>query len=233
MRIAIFDVGTRNFAMIIEHPRNDAIKAMENTYKKLPDKDRIKEGRPHSEKVSKMLSSFYTQSETEKLELFDPNQGSKEGLTDNTRRNLFQFLEKNRSDLRMCKYIAIEEQFYNPRMGVINKPALLLAESCYTWLLLNVPNAILSYTPSRYKTALLACPKESLKVDRETGLRILTKWEKSDRKKWSIEKAKEIYEMRGDSKMIEYIDGRKGDDVSDCLLMSIAFVLKTFVMSNQ
>lgn len=230
MKIAIFDVGTRNFAMIIEHPRDSAIKKLAHNYKSLPEKEKIKEGRQHSPKLTSFLEEYYTQSETLKMELFDPNQGSKEGLTDKTRKNLFEFLETHKSELRLCKYIAIEEQFYNPRMGVINKPALLLAESCYTWLLLNMPNSIISYTPSRYKTALLACPKESLKIDKETGLRILTKWEKSDRKKWSIEKAKEIYKMRGDTKMIEYIEGRKGDDVSDCLLMSIAFVLKTFVM---
>lgn len=230
MKIAIFDVGTRNFAMIIEHIRNSAIDRSRNIYKKLSTKEQIKEGRPHSQKVTEMLNEFYTQSETINLELYDPNQGEKSGLTDMTRKNLFSFLAKNKKELSQCKYIAIEEQFYNPRMGIINKPALLLAESCYTWLLMNIPNSILSYTPSRYKTALLACPKESMKVDKETGLRMLKKWEKSDRKKWSIEKATEIYMLRGDDKMIEYIKNRKGDDVSDCLLMTVAFVLKNFIM---
>jgi len=232
MKLAVFDVGTRNFAMIIEHTPGEAIKKLQHGYKHLPAKDKIKEGRPHASALQKILEEYYTKCRTVKLELYDPNQGSKEGLTIQTRKNLFEFLESHKKDLIGCGFIAIEEQYYNPRMGVINKPALLLAESCYTWLLLNVPNVPVEYTPSRYKTALLACPKESLKVDKETGLRILTKWEKSDRKKWSIAKAKEIYKLRDDAVMIDYIDGRKGDDVSDCLLMSIAFVLKTWVMDQ-
>lgn len=230
MKIAIFDVGTRNFAMIVERVRNSAVKKLEYNYRHLPEKEKIKEGRQHSDRLCGLLNDFYKECETIELQLYDPNQGEKNGLTESTRRNLFTFLEKHRALLASCDYIAIEEQFYNPKMGVINKPALLLGESCFTWLLLNTHQIPISYTPSKYKTSLLSCPKESLKVDKESGLRMLTKWEKSDRKKWSIQKAKEIYTLRGDEKMLEYIDGRKGDDVSDCLLMSIAFVLKTFVM---
>lgn len=230
MRIAIFDVGTRNFAMIIERVNNKALKDLKRLYAKLPEKEKIKEGRQHSDTLQEYLREYSKECSTEHLELYDPNQGEKDGLTHETRKNLFKFLESHKEKIKMCDKVAIEEQFYNPKAGVVNKPALLLAESCFTWLMLNVPNCYPVYTPSKYKTALLSCPKESMMEDKETGLRIMKKWDKPQRKKWSVEKAKEIYTLRGDETMLKYISERKGDDVSDCLLMSIAFVLKEYVM---
>jgi len=230
MRIAIFDVGTRNFAMIIEKVRNSALKNLVRLYSKLPEKEKIKEGRQHSETLKGYLNQYYKECSTEHLELYDPNQGNTDGLVIQTRKNLFKFLEEHKEILKTCDHIAIEEQYYNPKAGVVNKPALMLAECCFTWLLLNIPSCKPVYTPSKYKTALLACPKESLMVNKE-GLRMLTSWGKPQRKKWSVEKAKEIYELRGDKKMLEYMEKmKKGDDVADCLLMSIAFVLKHFVI---
>lgn len=232
MQIAVFDVGTRNFAMLIEKISGKDIDDLGDKYDKLLKKDKIVEGRPHCQKLKDMMNEFYVKGKTKKLELFDPNKGEACGLTNDTRRNLFEFLEDNKEELSRCTYIAIEEQFYNPKCGIINKPALMLAETCYTWLLLNT-NADISYTPSKHKTSLLGCPKESMKVDKESGLRMLKKWDKSDRKKWSICVAKEIYTLRGRDDMVEYIEGRKGDDVSDCLLMCMAFILKNFVMIDK
>lgn len=230
MRVAIFDVGTRNFAMIIEHISNSALKNLIRLYSKLPEKEKIKEGRQHSSRLQEFLNNYCKECTTEHIELYDPNQGESNGLTVSTRKNLFDFLETHKESLKNCEYIAIEEQFYNPKMGIVNKPALMLGECCYTWILLNIPDVIPMYTPSKYKTALLACPKESMVEDKD-GLRTLKKWGKPQRKKWSVEKAKEIYGLRDDQKMLDYMnDIKKGDDVADCLLMSIAFILKQFVI---
>lgn len=228
MRIAVFDIGTRNFAMIVEEISNRGIKNLCKSYELLSEKEKIKQGKMHCEKLVAMLQEYYTTGKTILLKLFDPNKGES-GLTNNTRLNLFEFLETHKKVLKTCSYLVLEEQYYDPSIGVINKPALLLGESCYAWLLLNIHEKV-SYTQSKLKTALLSCPKEAMMVDKKTGLRMLKKWTKTDRKKWSQVLAKEIYGLRGDSRMIKYIEERKGDDVSDCLLMSIAFILNEFVM---
>lgn len=228
MKIAILDMGTRNTAIIVEEIPNRSIKVFRDGYSKLAKKCKIIEGRPHHPSVVDMLKEYTRSGTTLLLELYDPNTGNKEGLTNRTRQNLHRWLNTYKSLLLRCDYIAIEEQFYSPQTGTINKPALLLAESAYSWFLINEMDV--QYTPSKLKTAILGCPKESLMIDKETGLRVLKKWEKSDRKKWSQQVAIEIYKTRGDSKMVEYIKSRKGDDISDCLLMSIAFVVKEFVM---
>jgi len=228
MRVAILDIGTRNTALIVERIPNASIKKLVNRYEELPLKSRIVEGRIHNPKLESMINEYTKSCSTILLKLFDPNCGSKVGLTNTTRINLHNFLQKYIDILKTCDYIAIEEQFYSPQTGTINKPALLLAESVYSWFIIN--GMEVEYTPSKLKTAILGCPKESLMVDKSTGLRVLKKWEKAERKKWSVQVAKFIYMERDDSRMISYIESRKGDDVSDCLLMSIAFVLKKFVM---
>lgn len=229
MRVAILDIGTRNFAMIVEEISNKSVKILQQGYEKLSSKEKIKECRPHSPKVINLLQEFTVQGRTIFLELYDPNEGEKSGLTNKTRLNIFKFLESHKEILKTCEFVRIEEQFYDPQHGVINKPALFLGESCYAWFLLQ-KFVNVGYTLSKYKTALMGCPREIYKVDKATGLRIVSKVTKSDRKKWSVETAKEIYKQRNDMKMVDYIDNRKGDDVSDCLLMSIAWVLKEFII---
>lgn len=226
MYVCVIDVGTRNFAMIVEKIPNAAVKTLKKEYDKLPKSQKIVEGRPHQPALEKLISEYTAQGKTILLELHDPNAGEKKGLQNSTRRNLHDFLKRHLETLKLCDYIRIEEQFYNPKDGIINKPALLLGESCYTWFLLHGFKDV-DYTPSKLKTALLGCPKEAYKVDKNTGLRMITKYTKKDRKEWSVQFASKIYSSRGDDRMKGY---KKGDDVADCLCMTISFVLKNFIM---
>ena len=77
---------------------------------------------------------------------------------------------------------------------------------------------------------MMGCPRHVMKV-LPSGQRIVKDIEKRDRKKWSVETARKIFELRGDTIRLEYLSNiKKADDVSDCLLMVIAFVLKKFIL---
>lgn len=220
------DIGYRNFALSIEHVPNVAIKTLDKEYQKLDKKDRIIERRPHSNKVKELLTTFNKSCKTVLLELTDLNEGEV-GLQNSTRRNLAEYLESKKELLETCSYIAVEQQFKTGQ--AMNFDAVLFGESCYSWLVVNLPSVNVSYTPSRYKTCLLGCPREVIETQ-PNGLRKTRPIEKRDRKKWSVKVAKKIFELRGDTKSLDYIKDKKADDVCDCILMTVAFVLKTFVM---
>jgi len=226
MKIGVIDIGYRNFALSVEHVPNRAIKELEKQYSKLPKKDKIIERRPLTDPLKKFLNVFNKQCKNVLLELTDMNEGET-GLQNSTRRNLAKYLESKKSLLKQCSYIAVEQQFKTGQ--AMNFDAVLFGESCYSWLVVNLPHVNISYTPSRYKTCLLGCPREIIEIQ-DNGLRTTRPIVKRDRKKWSVQMAKKIFTLRGDTKSLEYLEGNKADDVSDCLLMTIAFVLKTFVM---
>jgi hypothetical protein len=224
MKIGIVDVGYRNFALSIEHVPNLAIKELTKQYESLDHK--IIERKPHTPQLKKILNEFHKSCKNILLEVTDMNEG-KVGLQNSTRRNLAKYLESKKSLLKQCSYIAVEQQFKTGQS--MNFDAVLFGESCYSWLVVNLPHVNVSYTPSRYKTCLLGCPREVI-ITQKNGLRKVKPIEKRDRKKWAVEMAKEIFTLRNDTKSLEYLDSNKADDVSDCLLMTIAFILKLFVM---
>lgn len=226
MRIGMIDIGYRNFALSVEHVPNASIKELTKEYEKLPKQEKIIERRPHSDSIKKIITKFNKTCENVLLELTDLNEGVK-GLQNSTRTNLANYLESKKDILKSCSYIAVEQQFKTGQ--AMNFDAVLLGESCYSWLVVNLPNVNISYTPSRYKTCLLGCPREII-VTQPNGLRSTRPIEKKDRKKWAVQVAKKIFELRDDTKSLEYIEVKKADDVCDCILMTVAFVLKTFVM---
>ena len=226
MKIGMIDIGYRNFAISVEHVPNAAIKKMSKLYDALPKKDKIIERKPHSQRVKEILDDFNLSCSSVLLELTDLNEGQV-GLQNFSRRNLAKYLSSHKKLLESCKYIAVEQQFKTGQ--AMNFDAVLFGESCYSWLVVNLPDVDVSYTPSRYKTCLLGCPREIVTVQKN-GLRKVRQIVKSDRKKWSVQVAKEIFKQRGDTASLDYIADKKADDVCDCLLMTIAFVLKKFVM---
>jgi len=222
----MIDIGYRNFAISVEHVPNKEIKELRAKYQNLKKQDKIVERRPHTEPIKHLLRTFNKSCKNVLLELTDLNKGET-GLSNKSRRNLAEYLESIKELLKSCSYIAVEQQFKTGQ--AMNFDAVLFGESCYSWLVVNLPNVKVSYTPSRYKTCLLGCPREIVETQ-PNGLRKVRPIEKRDRKKWAIKVAKNIFELRGDEKSLSYIKDKKADDVCDCILMTIAFVLKTFVM---
>jgi|SRR5690606_6200788 len=127
-----------------------------------------------------------------------------------TTKTITGLLKKYNHIWSMCDVVLVERQMQFK--GIINSNALRVAHHCLSFFELLYPSInVINYQASR-KTVVLDAPK---------GLT------KPQRKKWSITKADEIYTARGDTYSLtkranaEY----KLDDVSDCLLMCLAYTI--------
>lgn len=230
MRFCMIDIGIRNTAIIIEEFDEKNINQLVNKHNKLIKSQRLKYGNAHSQPFKNILEKFEKSGHTLFLELFDPNGVENLGYCDTTRKNMYQFLQTHLHHFEKCDVIGIEEQFYNPAAGTVNKPALRLAECIYVWIQIHLPNVKIEYVPSTQKTNWMGCPKSEMVIDENTGYRINRKWVKKDRKKWSAEYALSIYTNRKDENMLTYYKNtKKKDDIGDCLLMVIAYILRNYV----
>lgn len=110
----------------------------------------------------------------------------------------------------ICDIVLVERQMQFK--GIINTDALRVSHHCLSFFELLYPSVhVINYQASR-KTVVLNAPK---------GLT------KPERKKWSILKATQIYNDRGDtySHNKRLNASYKLDDVSDCLLMCLSYII--------
>ncbi len=85
-----------------------------------------------------------------------------------------------------------------------NPKAIRLEQTCQTYFLIKYPKSnVISYS-SRNKTELLDAPEA------------MTKYQ---RKKWSVEKAKQLLLSRDIDSYNKLMEFKKKDDVADCILM--------------
>jgi hypothetical protein len=114
------------------------------------------------------------------------------------RKNLISHLERFTHLWNDCDGVIIEQQYFatfNQRGGrgsktEANIDAIKIAEGTLIWFMSNYPTTEIMYFGSTYKTQMLGAP-------------IL---KENERKKWAIEKAKEIYKERGDENAIALYD---------------------------
>jgi hypothetical protein len=131
-------------------------------------------------------------------------------LDSNVFLRLTNLLDKHKEYFDKCSTIIIEQQMSFG--SKINTMAIKIAQHTYSYFLFRYGNAkkIIEF-PSYNKTQILGAP---------SGL------DKPQRKKWAIEKANEIWTMRGDLDTIDMIGTKKKkDDMSDCLLHVLAYII--------
>lgn len=123
---------------------------------------------------------------------------------------LTNLLDSYKPYLDQCSTIVIEQQMsYGSK---INTMAIKIAQHTYSYFLFRYGQTkpIVEF-PSYNKTQILGAP---------AGL------EKPQRKKWAIAKADEIWTIRGDMDASSYVGSkRKKDDMSDCLLHVLSYVI--------
>lgn len=138
--------------------------------------------------------------------------GSK-SLDANVFLRLTKLLDKHKDYFDKCSTIIIEQQMsFGSR---INTMAIKIAQHTYSYFLFRYGNTkkIVEF-PSYNKTQILGAP---------SGL------DKPKRKKWAIEKASEIWTLRGDMDTIELITSKKKkDDMSDCLLHVLSYIVHNY-----
>jgi hypothetical protein len=235
------DPGKVNFAFIIEEIDKDVLKDIICPMKK----DRfIKNGRKDispTDEYSNFLDEFYhcgrtilcsnnditcdvnvkdestiekkqrkKKGEKKEEEVKTVKKKGSKALDSNVFLRLTNLLDKHKEYFDKCSTIIIEQQMSFG--SKINTMAIKIAQHTYSYFLFRYGNSkkIVEF-PSYNKTQLLGAPG---------GL------EKPQRKKWAIEKANEIWTMRGDLDTVDMIGTKKKkDDMSDCLLHVLAYII--------
>ena len=191
--IASFDPGKKNFAFYVEEFNLDVIQKL-NSSKHKKNKDDI-------------LNILY---KTSKTLIIKNKQISSSDYDLEARLNLFYILEKYKKIWKKVDIFIIEQQYFSTfykNSIQANIEAIKIAETLYTWLLSHYKNAQFFIFGASNKTKVLGCPPKTNKYNR---------------KKWSVQKCKDIFDIRNDDyELIEKY--KKKDDISDCVLQCQSF----------
>ena len=234
--IASFDIGTVNFAEYIEEVDIEILDHMRERYSRLPNYMKRRVKGPMNEEIEDILQIVYLAGKGLHIQVHnfsDPYEKGKLGKF--TRKKLFEHLENSRDMFDKCDIFLIEQQYFstfgrgrNPnarnRGTEANVMMIKFAECLYTWLLINYSDKEIIYFPSAFKTQILGSPEH------------LTK---PQRKKWSVEKAKEILELRkiyrnpdeieSEEFLKNFYRGGKLDDKADTKIQCQAYKFRTYV----
>ena len=227
--IVAFDPGKINFAFIIEEVDHDMIKNLVCPTKKdrffnnredkeVEKKRKKREDLEPTDSYVDFLEKFYHCGKTilcSNNNITDPTspenkkKGSK-ALDASLFLRLTDLLDRHKSYFDQCSTIIIEQQMsFGAR---INTMAIKIAQHTYSYFLFRYRDTkkIIEF-PSYNKTQILGAPG---------GL------EKPKRKKWAIEKADEIWTLRGDLNTSMFVGSKKKkDDMSDCLLHVLSYII--------
>lgn len=205
--ICSIDPGKCNFAFIIEEFDIDKLKKIKN----IPKLKRFLKDKPTKEYLS-LLDEMFLSGKTILLENLNITQGTTKEKYIDTKifNNLNDALDKYLPYFDQCSHILIEMQMsFGKKKN--NTMALKVAQHAFSYFTIFYRNfkEILEF-PAYHKTKILGAEK---------GL------DKSQRKKWAIQKAEEIWLLRDDFKTISKVGGKKKkDDMSDVLVQCCAFV---------
>src|SRR3989344_4958383 len=228
IRIASFDIGKKNFSFYIEE--FDSAKLLE--MKPLPKWKRYNENGECTLEMEKLLKKIYLNGKTilhKNLDLTE-NCDKKAKLDPETFFNMNSVLDSHILYFDTCSAFVIEQQMSFGRK--VNTMALKLGQHCYSYFLFRYGRVkeVVEF-PAYHKTQILGAEKV-VYIGKKRG-KEAKKWkamEKRNRKKWSVEKAKEILEMRGESEILLNLRTvKKRDDLADTLTQLQAFKYLLFV----
>lgn len=198
IRIASFDIGKKNFAQYIEDADIPTLEKLEKEYHNLPKKLQRKYSGPMNSDIEKIINEIFLSSTRIQTGVYDLRDDKTSNALDiKTRSNLLNHLESYNALWNTCDIFIIERQYFrtwNIKRGKkgkgseANVSAIQLAEVTLTWLMNSYPLKEIMYFGSENKTQILGAPP---------------KISKSERKRWAIEKCREIYELRQDFGMVE------------------------------
>jgi hypothetical protein len=204
LRVAAFDMGTRNFAFSVEEYHSTSLPSkIKGTF----DID----GYPN-ESYKEFLNQTYKQGSIVHFECIDLIQRT--GIEKNIYLALTQVLNLF-SDLwdKVDVFLIEQQMAYGNNKS--NIQALRLAQHCQSYFITIYGSfKIIQEFSSTHKTRILGCPIQQRKKHK-------------DRKKFSIQLASDILHQRSDSKYSNFAQLVKKDDVADCILMIQAYKVRT------
>ena len=213
--ISSFDIGKKNFAFVIEEVDINQL----NTITNIPASKRYnKDGTPTKD-FDDILNKLYKCGKVvlvRNLDITkdcDPDKYFDRTLFINMQNVLDEYI----SYWNICDAFIVEQQMsfgHNKN----NSMAVKLGQHCQSYFLINYGKFkhVLEF-PAYHKTQILGAPKKERK-------------KKPFRKKWAIQKALDILELRKDNDTLSQLTTKKKkDDMSDCLLMTITFSYLCFI----
>lgn len=230
---ASIDIGSKNFCFYIEEFNKQKL----STIKNIPCSARYNPNGTPTLKMNKILNNIYSDGKTILHENVDLTTNCTKGkyLDQNVLHNLTNVLDSFSNYWDKCSIVIVEQQV--SFRGKINTMALKIGQHCQSYFMFRYGKfkEVIEY-PSYHKTNILGTEKLN-KGTTKTGKNKYKNIDKPARKKWSIEKAKEILISRGeqDHILITSKKGKKGhkgikkDDLSDVITQLASFKYLRFV----
>ncbi len=224
--LASFDIGKKNFCIYIEEIDTNTIKKIKN----IDIKNRYNiDGSPTKEMYD-ILEKVYMNGKIIFHKNYDltNNTEKKKYLDREIYHNMIYVLDDLLKYFDKCTYFVVEEQMFFK--GKNNKMAVKLGQHCQSYFYFKYGHfkTIIEF-PAYHKTHILGCKK----LDNGITKKGKTKYKNVDkpaRKKWAIEKAKEVVLLRNEkSDILEKKRGTKLDDLSDTLIQLQAFKYMFYV----
>jgi len=219
--LASFDIGSRNFAFYIETTDTAALKALNGI---IPDKkDRYHDDGTVTDAFGEVLQCVCSNGKTVLHVNHDLGGYDYPGVF----HRMNAFLDSYAEFWDTCTHFVVEKQmdfgkFRNPK-------ATRLGHHCQSYFMLKYPSAVVVEFPAYHKTQVLGCAKRPGKPTK-TGKARWKAVDKPTRKKWSVTKATEILEARGEVDAMNGITQKaKKDDLADTLTQLQAYKCLTFV----
>lgn len=236
IQVCSIDIGKKNFAFCIEEFDRALLLSLPNIQMKY----RYKQDGTTTEQMQEILDKVFENGRTILYKNLDLTQNCnpKLKLDPETYHNMTDVLDQYVSYFDNCQVFVIEEQMSFGKK--FNKMAMKLGQHCYSYFAFKYGRfkTIIEF-PAYHKTQILGAPKvDSSKVQsraKKNPKRLVKKrykaMTKSQRKKWSVEKAYEILEQRGEYYITEEFDRdyKKLDDICDCICQLNAFKYKVYV----
>lgn len=223
------DIGKKNFAFYVEEVDDKALKSIKN----IPTKDRYNEDGTPTTKMKKILDSVCMNGKTILHKNSDLTTNCVPGkyLDPETFYNMNDLLDSYSEYWDKCSCFVIEQQMSFGKRR--NPMALKLGQHCYSYFSIRYGRfkSVIEF-PSYHKTQVLGSEKIKGKKCKNGKYR-WTAIDKPARKKWSIKKATEILEERGEVKTINNIKTKaKKDDLADTLTQLQAFKYLCYVCKS-
>ena len=217
--IASFDIGKKNFAFCVEEFDSEKLRSLVNVRKT----ERFDKDGAITPKFSSLLDSIVLTGQILLHKNLDLTTNTTNGKYLDTQifYNMIMELDQYKDLFDRCDSIVIEQQMSFKKAQ--NTMAIKLGQHCFSYFTMRYPlsrfgnivfdsrKEIIEF-PAYYKTQIIGAPK---------GL------SKPERKKWAVEKTRDIFKVRGCE---DYFEGiKKKDDLADTFLQLQSFKFLRFV----
>ena len=221
---ASFDIGFKNFAFCIEEFDKDELSKLP----KIPKSNKYNPDGTLTEEFGEVVHDASMNGKVILYRNIDLTKGRKiDHLDVEVFHTMTDTLDEFAEYWSKCEAFIIEMQM--AFRGVYNVKALKLGQHCSSYFCIKYGrDACVLDWPAYLKTEVLGAPK--IPKITKTGKTSYKSVDKAERKKWSIVKASEILELRGEYDTLKTLTTqKKRDDLADTLLQLISWKILHYV----